>query len=140
VSAIHAPGVRGYATKANECRKLLNEFYYSQIEGNQVYSPLRAVPVDYTSVGRRVTGRWGSAACEPAGGADGPALGERRALKERARPGRGSRAICVVNPRRVTYMVVKSSRGAACSVSRRARVARGASTPGAAATRASDRR
>lgn len=38
----------GYAKKANECRKLLNEFDYSKIEGNQVYSPLRAVSVDYT--------------------------------------------------------------------------------------------
>jgi Fe-Mn family superoxide dismutase len=38
----------GYAKKANECRKILNEFDYSQIEGNQVYSPLRAVKVDYT--------------------------------------------------------------------------------------------
>src|SRR5436190_1238517 len=38
----------GYAKKANECRKLLNEFDYSEIEGNQVYSELRAVSVDYT--------------------------------------------------------------------------------------------
>jgi superoxide dismutase, Fe-Mn family len=38
----------GYAKKANECRKLLNEFDYSQIEGNQVYSELRAVSIDYT--------------------------------------------------------------------------------------------
>src|SRR3954447_19506027 len=38
----------GYAKKANECRKVLNEFDYSEIEGNQVYSPLRAVSVDYT--------------------------------------------------------------------------------------------
>jgi superoxide dismutase, Fe-Mn family len=38
----------GYAKKANECRKLLNEFDYAQIEGNQVYSPLRAVSIDYT--------------------------------------------------------------------------------------------
>ena len=38
----------GYAKKANECRGILNEFDYSQIEGNQVYSPLRAVSVDYT--------------------------------------------------------------------------------------------
>jgi len=38
----------GYAKKANECRRILNEFDYSQIEGNQVYSPLRAVSVDYT--------------------------------------------------------------------------------------------
>jgi superoxide dismutase, Fe-Mn family len=38
----------GYAKKANECRKILKEFDYSQIEGNQVYSPLRAVSVDYT--------------------------------------------------------------------------------------------
>jgi superoxide dismutase, Fe-Mn family len=38
----------GYAKKANECRGILNEFDYSEIEGNQVYSPLRAVSVDYT--------------------------------------------------------------------------------------------
>lgn len=38
----------GYVKKTNECRKILNEFDYSQIEGNQVYSPLRAVSVDYT--------------------------------------------------------------------------------------------
>ncbi len=37
-----------YAKKANECRRILNEFDYGQIEGNQVYSPLRAVSVDYT--------------------------------------------------------------------------------------------
>jgi Fe-Mn family superoxide dismutase len=38
----------GYAKKANECRKILKEFDYSEIEGNQVYSPLRAVSIDYT--------------------------------------------------------------------------------------------
>ena len=38
----------GYAKKANECRRILNEFDYGEIEGNQVYSPLRAVAVDYT--------------------------------------------------------------------------------------------
>jgi Fe-Mn family superoxide dismutase len=38
----------GYCKKTNECRKILNEFDYSEIEGNQVYSPLRAVCVDYT--------------------------------------------------------------------------------------------
>lgn len=38
----------GYAKKSNECRRLLNEFDYSAIEGNQVYSDLRAVSVDYT--------------------------------------------------------------------------------------------
>jgi superoxide dismutase, Fe-Mn family len=38
----------GYAKKANECRKILNEFDYSKIEGNQVFSELRAVSVDYT--------------------------------------------------------------------------------------------
>jgi superoxide dismutase, Fe-Mn family len=38
----------GYAKKSNECRKLLNEFDYGQIEGNQVFSQLRAVSVDYT--------------------------------------------------------------------------------------------
>ena len=38
----------GYAKKANECREILKQFDYSEIEGNQVYSPLRAVSVDYT--------------------------------------------------------------------------------------------
>jgi superoxide dismutase, Fe-Mn family len=38
----------GYAKKANECRRILNEFEYDEIEGNQVYSQLRAVSVDYT--------------------------------------------------------------------------------------------
>ncbi len=38
----------GYAKKSNECRKILKEFDYGEIEGNQVYSPLRAVSVDYT--------------------------------------------------------------------------------------------
>jgi Fe-Mn family superoxide dismutase len=38
----------GYVKKTNECRKRLNEFKYSEIEGNQVYSDLRAVSVDYT--------------------------------------------------------------------------------------------
>jgi Fe-Mn family superoxide dismutase len=38
----------GYIKKVNECRKVLNEFDYAQAEGNQVYSPLRAVSVDYT--------------------------------------------------------------------------------------------
>jgi Fe-Mn family superoxide dismutase len=38
----------GYAKKANECRGILKDFDYAEIEGNQVYSPLRAVSVDYT--------------------------------------------------------------------------------------------
>jgi superoxide dismutase, Fe-Mn family len=38
----------GYVKKTNECRKLLNDFDYSEIEGNQVYSQLRAVSIDYT--------------------------------------------------------------------------------------------
>ncbi|MBA3431139.1 MAG: superoxide dismutase [Actinobacteria bacterium] len=38
----------GYAKKANECRKILQDFDYGEIEGNQVYSPLRSVSVDYT--------------------------------------------------------------------------------------------
>ena len=37
-----------YIRKTNECRKLLNEFNYAEIEGNQVFSQLRAVKVDYT--------------------------------------------------------------------------------------------
>lgn len=38
----------GYANKANECRRILSEFDYGEIEGNQVYSQLRAVSIDYT--------------------------------------------------------------------------------------------
>jgi superoxide dismutase, Fe-Mn family len=38
----------GYVKKTNECRKLLNEIDYASAEGNQVYSQLRAVSVDYT--------------------------------------------------------------------------------------------
>ena len=38
----------GYVKKTNECRKILNDLDYSELEGNQVYSRLRAVSVDYT--------------------------------------------------------------------------------------------
>src|SRR5437764_13469459 len=38
----------GYVKKANQCRQVLKEFDYEKIEGNQVYSELRAVSVDYT--------------------------------------------------------------------------------------------
>ena len=38
----------GYAKKANECRKLLNEIDYAQAEGNASYSQIRAVSIDYT--------------------------------------------------------------------------------------------
>jgi len=38
----------GYVKKTNECRKILSELDYSQIEGNQVYSDLRALSIDYT--------------------------------------------------------------------------------------------
>ncbi len=38
----------GYARKTNECRKILNEIDYAEAEGNQVYSQIRAVKVDYT--------------------------------------------------------------------------------------------
>ncbi len=38
----------GYCKKVNECRSILNGFDYSEIEGNQVYSELRAVSIDYT--------------------------------------------------------------------------------------------
>jgi Fe-Mn family superoxide dismutase len=38
----------GYVKKANECRRILNEIKYSETEGNQTYSPLRAVSIDYT--------------------------------------------------------------------------------------------
>ncbi|MGI8441014.1 MAG: superoxide dismutase [Thermoleophilaceae bacterium] len=38
----------GYCKKTNETRKILKDFDYSEIEGNQVYSALRATAVDYT--------------------------------------------------------------------------------------------
>ena len=38
----------GYCKKTNECRQRLKDFDYAQIEGNQVFSDLRAVSVDYT--------------------------------------------------------------------------------------------
>jgi Fe-Mn family superoxide dismutase len=38
----------GYVKKANECREILKGFDYAEIEGNQVYSPLRAVSIEYT--------------------------------------------------------------------------------------------
>ena len=38
----------GYVKKTNECRKLLSEIDYAEAEGNQVYSHLRSVSVDYT--------------------------------------------------------------------------------------------
>ncbi len=38
----------GYVNKTNECRRILNEIDYAQAEGNQVYSHLRAVSIDYT--------------------------------------------------------------------------------------------
>src|SRR2546421_7658286 len=38
----------GYNKKVNECGIILNEFKYSEVEGNQVYSPLRATSIDYT--------------------------------------------------------------------------------------------
>jgi superoxide dismutase, Fe-Mn family len=44
----HRKLYEGYAKKANECRRLLNEFDYAEAEGNQVYSPLREVSVEYT--------------------------------------------------------------------------------------------
>ena len=39
---------QGYVKKTNECRQRLKEFDYEQIEGNQVFSDLRAVSIDYT--------------------------------------------------------------------------------------------
>ncbi len=39
---------QGYVKKTNELRGKLKDFDYGQIEGNQVYSDLRAVSVDYT--------------------------------------------------------------------------------------------
>jgi hypothetical protein len=45
----HCQPYEGYARNANECRKRLNEFDYAEIEGNQVFSDLRAVSVDYST-------------------------------------------------------------------------------------------
>jgi hypothetical protein len=44
----HSKLYEGYAKKANECRRILKELDYSEIEGYQVYSGLRAVSVYYT--------------------------------------------------------------------------------------------
>lgn len=38
----------GYCKKTNECRSILEGIDYSEAEGNQVYSHLRSVSVDYT--------------------------------------------------------------------------------------------
>ena len=38
----------GYVKKTNECRGILRAMDYGEAEGNQVYSPLRSVSVDYT--------------------------------------------------------------------------------------------
>jgi len=38
----------GYVKKTNECRGRLRDFDYAEIEGNQVFSDLRSVSVDYT--------------------------------------------------------------------------------------------
>ena len=38
----------GYVKKTNECRRILNEIDYGEAEGNQVYSQIRAVSIDYT--------------------------------------------------------------------------------------------
>jgi Fe-Mn family superoxide dismutase len=38
----------GYAKKTNELRKRFNDLRYAEAEGNQVYSELRALSVDYT--------------------------------------------------------------------------------------------
>ncbi|MDP8911727.1 MAG: Fe-Mn family superoxide dismutase, partial [Actinomycetota bacterium] len=37
-----------YAKKANELRRILNEFNYSEAEGNATYSPLREASIEYT--------------------------------------------------------------------------------------------
>jgi Fe-Mn family superoxide dismutase len=39
---------QGYVKKTNELRGIFKEFDYETLEGNQVYSPLRAAYVDYT--------------------------------------------------------------------------------------------
>jgi Fe-Mn family superoxide dismutase len=39
---------QGYVKKTNELRGKLKDFDYAQIEGNQIYSDLRAVSIDYT--------------------------------------------------------------------------------------------
>ncbi len=39
---------QGYVKKTNELRGIFKGFDYAEVEGNQVYSPLRAAYVDYT--------------------------------------------------------------------------------------------
>jgi Fe-Mn family superoxide dismutase len=39
---------QGYVKKTNELRGKLKDFDYGEIEGNQIYSDLRAVSIDYT--------------------------------------------------------------------------------------------
>ncbi len=39
---------QGYVNKTNECRRILKEIDYAEAEGNQVFSQLRSVSVDYT--------------------------------------------------------------------------------------------
>jgi superoxide dismutase, Fe-Mn family len=38
----------GYVKKTNQCRRLLRELDYGKVEGNQVYSELRGLSIDYT--------------------------------------------------------------------------------------------
>jgi Fe-Mn family superoxide dismutase len=38
----------GYIKKTNECRSILKDIDYNEAEGNQIYSPLREVSIDYT--------------------------------------------------------------------------------------------
>ena len=38
----------GYVKKTNECREILKSFDYAEVEGNQVYSQLRTVSIEYT--------------------------------------------------------------------------------------------
>ena len=38
----------GYVKKTNECREILKQFDYAEVEGNQVYSQLRTVSIEYT--------------------------------------------------------------------------------------------
>ena len=63
----------GYVKKANECRRILNEFDYSQAEGNQVYSPLREVSVEYTFalLGSRTTSSTSATSAARAAGRPG---------------------------------------------------------------------
>ena len=48
---------QGYVKKTNECREILKGIDYAEAEGNQVFSQLRSVSIDYTFRPARLQGR-----------------------------------------------------------------------------------